>query len=256
MFLKRTKAAVVSVSVLAFLLIMAGGIACKKAGQTQTPAEGALTAAAEEGTTLKAGLNDVSGTVKSALGKYFYISQHPGFDIVASGQVETGDASVLLDKEVKAKVVFNPATPAVLIAQNIDLKEGESQYRSVFSSSDTSIPADYLDQKARGEFAEIKITNINKSEDWEGKGKGKVFGKLVPGVGGQGQAVSLMDDKGKEIAKVIIDNMTEYARYYIKKLRLFDSFWFYLNVKDSVDKKLRAKNKEIFHADVVFAGLY
>jgi hypothetical protein len=256
MFLKRTKAAVVSVSVLAFLLIMAGGIACKKAGQTQTPAEGALTAAAEEGTTLKAGLNDVSGTVKSALGKYFYISQHPGFDIVASGQVETGDASVLLDKEVKAKVVFNPATPAVLIAQNIDLKEGESQYRSVFSSSDTSIPADYLDQKARGEFAEIKITNINKSEDWEGKGKGKVFGKLVPAVGGQGQAVSLMDDKGKEIAKVIIDNMTEYARYYIKKLRLFDSFWFYLNVKDSVDKKLRAKNKEIFHADVVFAGLY
>jgi hypothetical protein len=256
MFLKRTKAAVVSVGVLAFLMIMAGGIACKKAGQTETPAASAPAAGAQEGTTLKEGLNDVSGTVKSALGKYFYISQHPGFDIVASGQVDAGDASLLLDKEVRAKVVFNPATPAVLVAQNIELKEGESQYRSVFSSSDTSIPADYLDQKARGEFAELKITNINKSEDWEGKGKGKIFGKLVSGAGGQGQAVSLMDDKGKEIANVIIDNMTEYARYYVKKLRLFDSFWFYLNIKDSVDKKLRVKNKEIFHAEVVFAGLY
>jgi len=254
MFLKRTKAAVVSVGVLAFLLIMAGGVACKKADETQTPA--AAAPAAQEGTTLKEGLNDLSGTVKSALGKYFYISQHPGFDIVASGQVDTGDASILLDKEVKAKVIFNPATPAVLIAQNIELKEGESQYRSVFSSSDASIPADFLDQKARNEFAELKITNINKSEDWEGKGKGKVFGKLIPGAGGQGQAVSLADDKGKEIAKVIVDNMTEYARYYVKKLRLFDSFWFYLNIKDSVDKKLRAKNKEVFHADVVFAGLY
>ena len=34
------------------------------------------------------------------------------------------------------------------------------------------------------------------------------------------------------------------------------SFDFYLNIKDSVPANQRAKAKEVFHADVVFAGLY
>jgi hypothetical protein len=50
--------------------------------------------------------------------------------------------------------------------------------------------------------------------------------------------------------------MTDYASYCVKKLRLFDTEWYYFNIKDSVDPKLRAKAKEVFHADVLFAGLY
>ncbi len=54
----------------------------------------------------------------------------------------------------------------------------------------------------------------------------------------------------------MVDTMSEYAGYYLKKLRLFDKFYFYLTVKESVPANQRAKAKEIFHADVSFAGLY
>jgi len=39
-------------------------------------------------------------------------------------------------------------------------------------------------------------------------------------------------------------------------LRLFNRFWFYLDIKDTVDKKVRLKTKELFHADVLLAGLF
>jgi hypothetical protein len=68
--------------------------------------------------------------------------------------------------------------------------------------------------------------------------------------------IALADDKGVLIGKVIVDSLNDYAAYYIKKLRLFDSFWFYLKVKDSIDPKTRTATKDLFHADVVFAGLY
>jgi hypothetical protein len=257
MTLKSKTTAVLGLSGLAFLLIVSGSIACKKAAQEGAPAAGTAAApAAQEGTTINEGLNEVSGTVKSALGKYFYISQLPGFDIVAAGQVDTGDASVLLGKDVKVKAVFNHEKPSVLVAQSVDIKEGETQFKNVFNKTDAAVPEDYFDQKTRPDYQEIKITNINKSEDWEGKGTGKVRGKLIPGAGGQGNAISILDEKDKEAGKIIVDNVTEYATYCMKKLRLFDTFWFYFNIKDSVDKKLRPKNKEIFRADIVFTGLY
>ncbi|MEW5902504.1 MAG: hypothetical protein AB1715_13645, partial [Acidobacteriota bacterium] len=59
-----------------------------------------------------------------------------------------------------------------------------------------------------------------------------------------------------EIGKVLVDGVSDFANYYIKKLRLFDRFWFYLNIKESVDVKVRRRTRELFHADVVFAGLY
>jgi len=68
--------------------------------------------------------------------------------------------------------------------------------------------------------------------------------------------IVLSDDKGKETAKIVVDSITTYSSYYLQKLRLFDKFWFYLNIKDSVDKKIRPRTKEIFHADVVGVGLF
>jgi hypothetical protein len=88
------------------------------------------------------------------------------------------------------------------------------------------------------------------------KEKAKVYGKLIPGPNNQGQTVSVLDAAGKEIAKVIVDSMTNYAQYYVKKLRLFDSYYFYFTVKESVARNLRARTREIFHADVVAVGLY
>jgi hypothetical protein len=238
---------------------MSGSIACKKAEEKKTIREWAAGsqsagAAGQEGFTIKEGVNDLSGTVKSSLGKYFYISQHPGFDIAASG---SGGPLPLKDKDVKVKAFFKHEIPSLLIAQSIEVKEENGQYKKVFTAAgNAAIPEDFFDQKMRGDYQELKITNILKSEDWENKGKGKVYGKPLAGADGKVNAVSILDDKGKEFAKVIVDNMTEYANYYISKLRLFDTYWFYLNIKESVDKKLRPKNKELFHADIVFCGLY
>ncbi len=240
------------VGVLACLLILSGTVACKKA-EKAAPAKAA---AAKETNAIKEGVNDIAGTVKSALGKYFYVGQLPGFDISTDGPVEGGDASALLGKEVKVKAAFTREKPSLLIAQSIEIKEGEAQFKSVYAKADAAAPADFFFQKDRPDFAEIKIANIAKGADWEGKGKGKAFGKIIAAADGKPTAISVLDDKGKETAKIVIDGMTDYASYCLKKLRLFDTNWFYFNIKDSVDPKLRAKAKEVFHAEVVFAGLY
>ena len=48
--------------------------------------------------------------------------------------------------------------------------------------------------------------------------------------------------------------MSTYADYYVTKLRLFDKFWFYVKIKDTVDR--RTRTKEIFHADIFDVGLF
>jgi hypothetical protein len=250
---KRSQTALIALSALAILALICGSIACKKA---EDPAVKQQAEKAKEGSTLSEGVNEIAGTVKSALGKYFYVSQLPGYDIVAAGAIEGGDATSLLGKDVRAKVVFNRQAPGFLVAQSIEIKESETQFKSVFTGTETNLPADTFAQSARADYPALTLTNIAKSADWEGKGKGRVRGKLVPGAGGQGQAISVLSAENKELGKVIVDSMSEYASYYVKKLRLFDTYWFYLNIKDSVAANARAKNKEMFHADVVFTGLY
>lgn len=247
--------AVLSLSV--FILFISLTIfGCKPSATGTMPGQAQPVTAEPEISGIKEGLNDVWGTVKFGLGKYFFIPTVQGFDIVVMGPVEGGDAGSLVGKEVRIKGDFNRDKPNLLVAQTIDIKDAAAQWKTVYTTTDKTAPGDYFDQKARGDYQELKITNINKSEDWEGKGKAKVYGKLIPGANGQGNAISVLDDKGKEVARIIVDNTTEFASYYIQKLRLFDSYWFYVNIKDSVDRKLRAKNKEIFHGDLVFAGLY
>ena len=245
---KGKTAGTIGIIVVAIMMILAGGIACKKAPQPGQKTEAAA-APGETATMIKEGVNELSGTVKSALGKYFYISQHPGFDFAAEGSIDNADAAALLNKEVKVKAVFNRETPSLLLAQSIDIKESETQFKNVFNKAETAVPADYFSQKARPEYAALKISNINKNEDWEGKGKGKVEGKPISGADGKITGISILGGDGKEIGKVIVDSSSEFANYYIKKLRLFDSFWFYLNIKDSIAKNLRPKNKELLCCD-------
>ena len=154
------------------------------------------------------------------------------------------------------KVEFNRETPSLLMAQSIEVKEGANQFKNVYTAADKAAPADYFSQKNRAEFAALKIANIMKSADWEGKGKVKIRAKSIAGAEGKPAILSVLGDKDAETAKIIVDSMSEYASYYLKKLRLFDKFEFYLNIKDSVPANQRAKAKEVFHADVVFAGLY
>ncbi|MCX6558970.1 MAG: hypothetical protein NTZ26_00515 [Candidatus Aminicenantes bacterium] len=237
-------------------LALFGNMACsgKKAGtEGAAPAGGEVVAPVSQEMSIKEGVNDIAGTVKSALGKYFYISQMPGFDLAAVGQF---DAATLVDKEVKVKAEFHRDRPSLLLAQSIEVKQDGGAFANVFTAASPASPEDFFDQKARAEFAEIKIANIMKAADWEGKGKVKLYGKYLPAADKSAAAISVLDDKGKETAKVLVDTMSEYSNFYLKKLRLFDKFYFYLTVKESVAANLRGKAKEVFHADVVFAGLY
>lgn len=206
------------------------------AGQQQPPA----TAAA---------VQEFEGTVIIGLGKYFYLPGAKGFDVVVQGQIEGQDASFLTGKEVRVKGAMLPGEPSVFIADTIELKDAAG-YRTVFTRAEEPRLEDHMDTAEREGYPALKITRADKSEDWEGKGKGKVFGKL------DGNAIVITDEKGKEIGKVLVDNTTDFANYYIKKLRLFDKFWFYLNIKETVDAKVRRRTRELFHADIVLAGLF
>ena len=189
------------------------------------------------------------GTVKVGFGKYMYLPQARGFDIVTEGF----DAATLIDKEVRLKGVLLMDKPSLFRADSIEVKAASGSYTTAYTRSQDVTFGDFLDQEGRSAFAALAIANVNKAEDWEGKGQAKVYGMIQEG---DPTYILLADDKGKELGKVIVDSMTDYAKFYLKKLRLFDKFWFYFNVKESVDKKVRPKTKELFHADVVFAGLF
>jgi hypothetical protein len=201
--------------------------------------------------------NEFEGTVKTAVGKYLYLPTAQGFDIVLQGY----DASSLVGKDVRVKGELLADKPSIFRADTVDVKTAGA-YSTVYTRSQDLTFEDLVDVKAREGYAALTVTGINNPEEWEGKGKAKVLGRLqettVKEAGAEKPVtyILLADDKGKELGKIIVDKSSDYAKYYLKKLRLFDKFWFYLTVKDSVDKKVRARTKELFHADVDFAGLF
>jgi hypothetical protein len=224
------------------LLIIAAS-SCQKAAQTQEEV-----AAPQP--------HEFTGKVKTAWGKYVYLPAAQGFDIVVEGNFESGTVADLVDKEIRVRGNMMKEEPSLFIADTIEIKEGESQWRTIFTRTADVQLTDYFHPTERDSYQALTITNINKPADWEGKGKAKVYGQLnlLPEKGAS--RIILFDAKGKELAKIIVDNITDYAVYYTKKLRLYDKFWLYLNIKETVEAKTRSKTKEIFHADVVFAGLY
>lgn len=203
---------------------------------------------------------DYEGVVKAAVGHYLYIPQAQGLDIFVAGTIP-GGLENLVGKEVRIKASPIADKANLILAESIEIKEGTT-YTSVYTRSAEPDYAGYLNPRDREEYVALNITNINKPEEWEGKAKVKVYGKLQTSrvkEGGQEKDVThivLTDRKGKEIGRVIVNGMSEYANFYLKKLRLFDKFWFYLDVTGQVDKRVRARTRELFSGNVVFCGLY
>jgi acyl-CoA synthetase (AMP-forming)/AMP-acid ligase II len=230
---------------LGLVFALAGTTACQQ-NATETAAQ------------LQKPSNEFEGTVKSALGKYLYLPPAQGFDIILQGF----DAGSLIGKDIRVRGELLLDKPSIFRADAVDVKDASGAYSNVFTRTQDLTIEDFIDVKAREVYPVLTITGVNKPEEWENKGKGKVYGKIQEATvkeGGLDKAVTyivLTDDKGKEVGKIIVDKFSDFSRYYLKKLRLFDKFWFYLNVKDSVDKRIRPRTKELFHADVLFAGLF
>lgn len=231
-----------TLGIMVVLLVASGNIACKKA--VEQTAEGEQAVAAPT--------NEYEGAVKVGAGKYLYLPQAQGYDVVIQGQISPS-TSELVGKTIKVKGEMNVERPSLLIAESIELKEGEGQYRPIFTRTEEPSLSDFFEPRDRDVYQLVEISNINKSEDWEGKGKIKVLGKIQKG---NVNYIIIYDAKDREIGKIILDSATDYALYYDAKLRLFDKHIYYLNAKESVDRKLRAKNREMFHADLAFTGLY
>lgn len=246
---------IIGLSLLVILLMAAGSISCtKQVEEEETPQDKAAK--------IKKGMNEFEGVVKVGVGRYFFIPGAQGIDMVIQGQVESGDVSTLVDKEVRVRGEFSPERPSILAVETVDIKEDEKQWRNIYTRTEDLVLEDCLDSKARGEFTVLKNLRYNKKEDWEEKGKGKVYGKLEKTTITEEEEekdvykIIVLDESGKETGKILVDNITDYAMYYLKKLRLFDKFWFYINIKETVDWKVRRKTRELFHADVLFAGLF
>jgi len=232
-------------TLLAFMIVIAGTFACSKAEE----------AAPEIGVKIEEGKVPFNGTINVVYGKYIYIPEVQGFDIIIQGALESGDISSLEGKEVKGEAHIDHERTSILIADTIEVKEESGTYRNVFTRTEEVVLEDYIDLQGRSEFTALKDISYDKKEVWEEKEKAKVFGKLEE-VDGNFKIVVIDEEDGKQVGKIIVDNFTDIAQYYIKKLKLFDSYWFYVNIKDTVEWAARRRTRELFHADVVFTGLF
>jgi len=228
---------------LAFLMVM-GTVSC---GTKEESVE-------EESFAIKEGIVEFEGTVKVAVGRYVFIPEARGFDIIIQGDFEGGTEGIV-GKEVKGVGEYSPERPSILIANNLDVKNASGGWMNVFTRSEDVMVPEWMTQQGRDEvFAELTGLEYNKNEGWEGKEKAKIFGRLEQTE--DAANIVVVDDKDREIGRIIVDNVDDLADFYIKKLNLFDKFWFYMDVKDTVEWSTRRRSRELFHADVLFAGLY
>ncbi len=223
-----------------FLLVL--GMVVLVAGSTACGKKEAAAPAKQEAPKVQ---NLYEGTVKMAVGKYLYLPSAQGMDMVAEGF----DASTVLGKEVRVHGEVLKDQASIFRVDTLEVKQGGS-YSKVFTRSAEINISEVMDLKTREAYKAMFVTGVKNASDWEGKGKVKAYGKL------NGTVLDLCTEGGDVIGKVLIDSMTDFAKYYVSKLHLFDHAWFYFTVKGSVDAATRNKTKELFHADVVYIGLY
>jgi hypothetical protein len=235
--------AFLGIAVLALVLAM-GTVSC---GTAEESVEG-------ESAAVQEGIVEFEGTVKVAVGRYVFIPEARGFDIILQGDIE-GGAEGLVGKEVKGEGEYSPERPSILITNSLEVKDAGGAWMNVFTRSGDVMVEDWMTQQGRDEiFPALTDLEYNKNEGWEGKEKAKVYGQLEQNE--DVVKIVVLDDKDKEVGRIIVDNMDEVADFYIKKLHLFDKFWFYMDVKETVEWNTRRRSRELFHADVLFAGLY
>ena len=235
------------IAALACLIALLGNIACKNS-------EEGLVSGEESGLLVNEGIIEFEGTAKVTHGKFLYVPEAQGFDIVVQGPLKSGDLSTLIDKEVRGQGEFTPDFPSILVATTIEVKDEAVGWSNVFTKTEDVVLDDYLDLEARDGYQVLQSVTYNKNEEWEGLGNVKIQGLLeeLDGV----YKLVVFNSNDQEEGKILVDSISDFAHYYVKKLGLFDRFWFYVTVKDTVEWSLRRTSRDLFHADVQFAGLF
>ncbi len=237
---------VLGVAFLICTLTLVGGVSCQQAE------EGIVE---EVGPTLEEGKIAFEGTVKVALGKYMFVPEAQGFDIVVDGTVDGGGLTSLIGKEIKGEGEFPPETPWILFATKLEVKDDSGSFRNVFTGTVGSAQGlDLLTLQARDEYVMPEELAYNKNDVWEGIEKLKVKGTLQQE--GETTRILVLDDEGNQIGRVVVDSISDAAQYYLQKLRLFEEFGFYLSVKETIPWNVRRRTRDMFHADLIFVGLY
>jgi hypothetical protein len=240
----KKKPYVLGVTIIVSMLMAGGMVSCKKGEE----------AATQQGAAVTEGNIAFEGTVKVVVGKYIFIPEVRGFDLVVQGSLDLEDTSALIGKEVKGEGQFSPERPSVLIAETLEIKEESGNYRNVFTRTEEASLDDYLDLGMRDQFEVLEKLSYDKKDGWEGKERVKIQGRLEQEE--DSYKIVVFDDKGNQAGKIIVDDQTDFAQFYLQKLNLFDKFWFYLTVKDTIEWRTRRQSREMFHADVLFAGLF
>jgi hypothetical protein len=235
----------IGIVILGILLVSGSFVACQKAEEGVSEEE----AAAEQ-----ENLKTFEGTAKVVVGKYIFVPEARGFDIVLQGELVSGETESLVGKEIRGEGEISPERPSVLIANTLEVKEEGGTWQNVFTRTEEVSLEDYLDTSTRGEFEILEDLSYDKKRVWEGKEKAKIYGRLEKTNGDD--VIFVLDGEGKQVGKVLVDVFTDFGEYYHKKLRLFDKYWFYVNIKETVDWRERRRTREMFHADVMFAGLF
>ena len=229
---------------IAFLLVAFGSVACQKAEQVEEGEEAGI----------QEGIMPFEGTVKAVVGKYVFLPEASGFDIVIQGNLDSGDIGDLVDKEIRGEGDISSDVPSILIVNTLEVKGDAGDWTNIYTRTEDLVLEDFLDLSDREEFVVLADLSYDKKDIWEQNVKAKVYGKLEKN--DSGDNIVVFDDEGKEVGKVLVDSYTDFCQFYLGKLGHFDNFWFYLNVKETVDWSQRRRTREMFHADLVFAGLF
>ena len=235
----------IGITLLFFLLVAFGSVACKTGEEGET---------GEEAAGIEEGIMPFEGTVKAVVGKYVFLPEASGFDIVIQGSLDSGTLEDLMDKQVRGEGNISPDMPSILVANTLEVIGDTGDWTSIFTRTEEPILEDYLDLNARDTYAALADLSYDKKDIWEQNVAAKVYGSLEKN--DSGDKIAVFNDDGDEIGKILVDSYTDFCQFYLGKLGNFDKFWFYVNVKETVDWSQRRRTREMFHADVVFAGLF
>lgn len=235
---------ILGLATLAFALIMVGTWACS--GTQEELAEG--DEAVETDKLI------YEGEIKVAYGKYAYIPEAQGFDVVVQGAIQSGDLESMVGQQVQLEGDYSEEIPSVLIVDSMGVKQESGEYANVFTRTEDAVLDDYIDLQTRDEFLMMEDLAYNKNELWEGKERVKVYGTIEETE--SGAVITVLDEEGSPVGSILVDSIHDFAHYYLKKLDLFSKYWFYLQVKDTVEWRTRRRTREMFHGDLLFVGLY